>query len=309
MITTISLNPSIDRTVNVEKFVPGGLNRVVSAHSVAAGKGINVALTASALGVASECIGFMYREGSKLFEKRLMVGGVEYNFVWCDGSVRTNVKVFDQSTGTITEINESGARVSEDDLKRMTDLVALHAENTDYLVLAGSLPPGCPPDYYRTLIQTVEGLGCRCVLDADGDRMRYGLEACPFMIKPNRYELELMTGEKLNSLKEIRDAAQKYLDMGVSVVTVSLGSEGALITDGDETLYAPKLALDVKSTVGAGDAMVAGLTCGFIGDNELEDAFRMGVACASARCATESYRVIDKTEYKRLLDQVKIERV
>lgn len=309
MITTISLNPSIDRTVNVEKFVPGGLNRVVSAHSVAAGKGINVALTASALGVASECIGFMYREGSKLFEKRLMVGGVEYNFVWCDGSVRTNVKVFDQSTGTITEINESGARVSEDDLKRMTDLVALHAENTDYLVLAGSLPPGCPADYYRTLIQTVEGLGCRCVLDADGDRMRYGLEACPFMIKPNRYELELMTGEKLNSLKEIRDAAQKYLDMGVSVVTVSLGSEGALITDGDETLYAPKLALDVKSTVGAGDAMVAGLTCGFIGDNELEDAFRMGVACASARCATESYRVIDKTEYKRVLDQVKIERV
>ncbi len=309
MITTISLNPSIDRTVNVEKFVSGGLNRVVSAHSVAAGKGINVALTASALGVASECIGFMYREGSKLFEKRLMVGGVEYNFVWCDGSVRTNVKVFDQSTGTITEINESGARVSEDDLKRMTDLVALHAENTDYLVLAGSLPPGCPADYYRTLIQTVEGLGCRCVLDADGDRMRYGLEACPFMIKPNRYELELMTGEKLNSLKEIRDAAQKYLDMGVSVVTVSLGSEGALITDGDETLYAPKLALDVKSTVGAGDAMVAGLTCGFIGDNELEDAFRMGVACASARCATESYRVIDKTEYKRLLDQVKIERV
>ena len=295
MITTISLNPSIDRTVNVEKFVPGGLNRVVSAHSVAAGKGINVALTASALGVASECIGFMYREGSKLFEKRLMVGGVEYNFVWCDGSVRTNVKVFDQSTGTITEINESGARVSEDDLKRMTDLVALHAENTDYLVLAGSLPPGCPADYYRTLIQTVEGLGCRCVLDADGDRMRYGLEACPFMIKPNRYELELMTGEKLNSLKEIRDAAQKYLDMGVSVVTVSLGSEGALITDGDETLYAPKLALDVKSTVGAGDAMVAGLTCGFIGDNELEDAFRMGVACASARCAAESYRVIYKT--------------
>ena len=309
MITTISLNPSIDRTVNVEKFVPGGLNRVVSAHSVAAGKGINVALTASALGVASECIGFMYREGSKLFEKRLMVGGVEYNFVWCDGNVRTNVKVFDQSTGTITEINESGARVSEDDLKRMTDLVALHAENTDYLVLAGSLPPGCPTDYYRTLIQTVEGLGCRCVLDADGDRMRYGLEARPFMIKPNRYELELMTGEKLNSLKEIRDAAQKYLDMGVSVVTVSLGSEGALITDGDETLYAPKLALDVKSTVGAGDAMVAGLTCGFIGDNELEDAFRMGVACASARCATESYHVIDKTEYKRLLDQVKIERV
>ncbi len=309
MITTVSLNPSIDRTVTVEQFVTGGLNRVINAHSTAAGKGINVALTASALGVESECIGFMYREGSKPFEKRLMMGGVEYNFVWCDGSVRTNVKVFDRSTGSITEINESGAQVSEDDLRRMTELVSLHAENSDYLVLAGSLPPGCPIDYYRTLLQTVEGLGCRCILDADGERMRYGLEAHPFMIKPNRHELELMTGEKLNSLSDIRSAAQRYLDMGVSVVTVSLGENGAMITDGDETFYAPKLAVEVKSTVGAGDAMVAGLTCGFIGDNELEDAFRMGVACASARCATPAHRMIEKAEYRRWLDEVKIERI
>lgn len=309
MITTVSLNPSIDRTVNVEHFTLGGLNRVIAAQSVAAGKGINVALTVSALGVASECIGFMYKEGSRLFEKRLMMGGVEYNFIWCEGNIRTNVKVLDQSTGAITEINESGARVSEDDLKRMTDLVSLHAENSDYLVLAGSLPPGCPSEYYRTLIQTVEGLGCRCILDADGERMRYGLEARPFMIKPNRCELEMMMGQTLGNLQDVRIAAQQYLDLGVSVVAVSLGDAGALITDGDETLYAPKLALDVKSTVGAGDAMVAGLTCGFIGDNDLEDAFRMGVAAASARCATEMNRVLDKVVYRRMLDEVIIERI
>ena len=105
MITTVSLNPSIDRTVQVEQFIPGSLNRVVSAQNVPAGKGINVALTVSALGVACECIGFMYRDGSRPFEKRLMMSGVEYNFVWCEGSVRTNMKVFDRSTGVITEIN------------------------------------------------------------------------------------------------------------------------------------------------------------------------------------------------------------
>lgn len=307
MITTISLNPSIDRTVNVERFVPGGLNRVSSAHSVAAGKGINVALAVASLGVDAECIGFMYREDARLFEKRLMVNSAAYNFVWCDGNVRTNIKIFDQEKGEITEINESGQPVSEADLKRMTDLVALHAENTDYLIMAGSLPPGCPVDYYRTLIQTVDGLGCRCVLDADGDRLRYGLEAHPYMIKPNRYELEMMTGCELKSLKEISHAAYKYIDMGVSVVAVSLGAEGALITDGSQTLYAPKLAIDVKSTVGAGDSMVAGLVCGFIGDSDLEEAFRMGVACATARCMTEGYKVIDKAVYKSLLDQVEIE--
>lgn len=309
MITTISLNPSIDRTVNVEQLTPGGLNRVISAHSVAAGKGVNVALAVSSLGLDAECIGFMYREGSKLFEKRLMVNSTAYNFVWCEGSVRTNIKIFDRSKGEITEINESGAQVTENDLKRMTELVALHAENTDYLVLAGSLPPGCPPDYYRTLIQSVEGLGCRCILDADGERMRYGLEARPYMIKPNRYELEMMTGSELKSLRDIRNAAQKYIDMGVSVVAVSLGSDGAMITDGSESLFAPKLNVDVRSTVGAGDSMVAGLASGFMGENSLEDSFRMGVACATARCMTEGYRVIDKNTYRSMLDLVEIERI
>lgn len=309
MITTISLNPSIDRTVVVDSFAVGGLNRAISTHSVAAGKGINVALAVSALGVDSECIGFMHREGSNLFEKRLMVNSTAYNFVWCEGSVRINIKILDQSRNEITEINESGAPVSEDDLKRMTDLVALHAENSDYLILSGSLPPGCPQDYYRTLIQTVEGLGCRCVLDADGERMRYGLEARPFMIKPNRYEMEMMIGSSLTSLSDVRAAALKYIDMGVSVVAVSLGSEGALITDGSETLYAPRLNIDVKSTVGAGDSMVAGFTCGFIADNDLEDTFRMGVACAAARCSTEGYRVIDKALYRDYLNKVEIKRL
>lgn len=309
MITTISLNPSIDRTLTIDHLVPGGLNRVISTHSVAAGKGINVALTVAALGMDAECIGFMYKDGSKLFEKRLMMNSAAYNFVWCEGSVRTNIKVLDQSTGVITEINEAGAQVSEADLKRMSELVTLHAENTDYLVLAGSLPPGCPQDYYRTLIQSVEGLGCRCILDADGERMRYGLEAQPFMIKPNRYELEIMSGRELKTFPEIRDAAMKYISMGVSIVAVSLGADGALITDGDSTLYAPRINIDVHSTVGAGDAMVAGLVCGCIGDNDLEDTFRMGVACATARCVTDGYKVVDKTVYKALLDMVQIERI
>lgn len=309
MITTISLNPSIDRTLTIDHLVPGGLNRVINTHSVAAGKGINVALTVAALGMDAECIGFMYKDGSKLFEKRLMMNSAAYNFVWCEGSVRTNIKVLDQSTGVITEINEAGAQVSEADLKRMSELVTLHAENTDYLVLAGSLPPGCPQDYYRTLIQSVEGLGCRCILDADGERMHYGLEAQPFMIKPNRYELEIMSGRELKTLPEIRDAAMKYISMGVSIVAVSLGADGALITDGDSTLYAPRINIDVHSTVGAGDAMVAGLVCGCIGDNDLEDTFRMGVACATARCVTDGYKVVDKTVYKALLDMVQIERI
>ena len=309
MITSISLNPSIDRTMTVESFTPGGLNRVVASSDVAAGKGINVALTVSALGLDSECIGYMYRDSASLFEKRLMVNSTAYDFIWCEGTARTNIKVFDRSQGVVTELNESGRTVESEQLERMVELVTRHAENSDFLVLTGSLPPGCPDDFYRTLIHAVDGLGCRCVLDADGDRLKYGLEARPFMIKPNRYELETMTGSHLESVQEIRDAARQYIDMGVEVVAVSLGAEGALILEGDEALYAPRLNIEVKSTVGAGDSMVAGLVAGFMAENELEDTFRMGMACATARCMTEGYRIVDRTVYKALMDMVTIERI
>ncbi|MBR6891319.1 MAG: 1-phosphofructokinase, partial [Clostridia bacterium] len=179
MITSVSLNPSIDRVLTVDSFTPGALNRVVAKSDVAAGKGVNVALTVSGLGLDSECIGFMYQDGGPLFEKRLMMNSTPYDFIWCNGSVRMNIKVFDRSTGVITELNESGMTVDEAALAKMVDMVVGHAENSDYLILSGSVPPGCPQDFYRTLINAVEGLGCRCVLDADGERLKYGLEARP----------------------------------------------------------------------------------------------------------------------------------
>lgn len=309
MITSISLNPSIDRTLTVESFTPGGLNRVIEKNDIAAGKGINVALAVSALGLDSECVGFMYRESGQLFEKRLMLNSTSYDFVWCEGEARTNIKVFDRIAGIVTELNESGTTIGEEAIRQMTEMVSRHAENSDYLVLSGSLPPGCPQDYYRTLINAVDGLGCRCVLDADGERLKYGLEARPFMIKPNRFELESMIGRKLDGIHDIRDAARKYIDLGVEVVAVSLGADGALIVNADEALYAPRMNIEVKSTVGAGDSMVAGLVAGFMADCDLEETFRMGVAAASARCMTEGYKAVDKTVYKAFLDMIRIEKV
>lgn len=309
MITAVSLNPSIDRTLTVETFTPGGLNRILSRRDTAAGKGINVALTVSGLGLDAECVGFMYRDSAALFEKRLMMNSTAYDFIWCEGCARTNIKVFDRTAGVVTELNESGEPIDESHLEEMVELVARHADSSDYLILSGSLPPGCPQDFYRTLISAVEGLGCRCVLDADGERLKYGLEARPFMIKPNRYELESMTGDALSGLADIKRAALKYIDMGVQVAAVSLGAEGALITDGHQTLYAPRMNIEVKGTVGAGDAMVAALSAGFMADCDLEEAFRMGVACAGARCMTEGYKGVDKTLYKAFMDMVKIERI
>ena len=309
MITSISLNPSIDRTVGVDGLNVGGLNRVKSQTDVAAGKGVNVALAAAALGEESACIGFMYREGGSLFEQRLSEGGVKSDFLWCEGAVRVNVKVFDRVKGEITELNSSGTAVTQAQLDEMAQLVARHARQADDLVLTGSLPPGCPVDFYRTLAEVAGRENCRVLLDADGDRLREGLKAKPFLIKPNRYELELLTGRTLDTLDKLLDAAQGCIAGGVEVVAVSMGGEGALILRGDEILRTPGLKVEVKSTVAAGDSMIAGLAAGFGRAYRLEDAFRLGVAAATARCMTPPEQIISRADVEALAEKLQVEKL
>lgn len=309
MITSVSLNPSIDRTIGVENFTTGGLNRVLSQTDVAAGKGVNVALAAAALGADSECIGFMYREGGSLFEKRLREGGVHSDFMWCEGAVRVNVKVFDRTKGEITELNSSGTPVTGEQLAGMIRLVQAHARKSDFLILSGSLPPACPVDYYRTLAEAAEGENCRVLLDADGDRLRAGIKAKPFLIKPNRYELELLTGRKLDSTDLLLEAAQDCIREGVGAVAVSMGGEGALITDGRAAFRVPGLKVEVKSTVAAGDSMIAGMAVGLSRGYPVEEAFRLGVAAATARCMTPPEEIIAPETCLRLLDELKLEKL
>ena len=309
MITAVSLNPSIDRTAEVERFTPGGLNRVLRQTDVAAGKGVNVALAAAALGERSACVGLMYREGGGLFERRLAGAGVEGEFAWREGAVRVNVKVFDRARGEITELNASGTPVDGALLGEVEALVRRRARGSDYLALTGSLPPGCPADFYRTLARIGAEAGCRVILDADGERLRLGLETKPFLIKPNRYELELLTGRKLDTVDALLGAALECVRGGVGVAAVSMGGEGALITDGRIALRAPGVRVEVRSTVAAGDSMIAGLAAGFARGGSLEDAFRLGVAAATARCATPPEEGIDPEDVRAWAGRLRVERM
>ena len=309
MITTVCLNPAIDRSISIAEFTYGGMNRVKSVRNDAGGKGVNVAVTAARLGLETECISFLHKNGGQEIENRLIENGVQSAGVRLDGTLRTNIKLLDLSKNIITEINESGSPVSEEAIDRMTGLVALHAQNSDFLVLSGSLPPGCPIDYYRTLVETAADMNCRCVLDAEGVRLTEGLKAHPYLIKPNQYELEMLVGRPLSSLADIKNAALDLIDTGVSVVAVSMGENGALITDGSETLYAPRLNVEVRSTVGAGDAMIAGLTAGCMAELPLSEIFVKGVACATASVMTEGTQLIDKPTYKSLLSKVEVKSI
>lgn len=309
MISALSLNPSIDRTLIVEDFTVGGLNRVKAQKDVAAGKGVNVALAAAVLGQEAECIGFMYQDGGAAFEKRLTENGAKCDFVWCEGAVRVNVKVFDQKKGEITEINQSGSAVNDALLAKMNALVREHAKQADYMILSGSMPPACPADYYKTLAEIAAEEGCRIMLDADGDRLKEGVKARPFLIKPNRYELELLTGRTLDTTAKLLAAANECIAQGVGVVAVSMGGEGALITDGKNAWRTPGLKIEVASTVAAGDSMLAGIAAGLCKNMPLQDAFKLGVAAATARCATPPEQMISAELCDQLYQQIQMEKI
>ena len=306
MITCVCLNPAVDRTVSVPTLTPGGLNRVAASRSDAGGKGVNVAVTLARLGMDAACLSFLPRENGRLIEEKLASEGVAGASVPLEGAIRTNLKVFDESRREITEINESGAPVNEKALADMAALIAGYAERSDFLVLSGSLPPGCPPSFYRDVMAHAPR-ACRYVLDADANRLREGLKARPFLIKPNLHELRELTGEPLNGLSDIDRAARSLVGQGVGVVAVSMGGEGAFITDGRVSLRAPRVDVAVRSTVGAGDAMIAGLVSGLSRGLTLEETFRLGVACATASVMSEGTGLIENTAVQALLPLVKIE--
>ena len=307
MITGVCLNPSFDKTVEVDALALGEVNRIRSVRVDMGGKGVNVAVVARRLGLDALCIGCMGEPGAQHFTRLMDAEGLPHRFLTVPGAVRTNLKVVSRDGKGVTELNEPGAPLSG---KAMEDFFALakeEAARSEYVVLTGSLPPGCPDNTYGELIRAMGGT--RCILDAGGPVLRLGAEAGPFLLKPNLAELEQALGAQLRTLRAIRDAALIFLRKGASHVVVSMGAMGAMYVSEARTLYAPALRVEARSTVGAGDAMVGGMLLGLQKSGDMAQAFRYGIAAGAASVMTEGTQLIHPEDFERLVSQVKVQEV
>jgi len=307
MITSICMNPSFDKTVEVDTLVLGEVNRIRTSRRDMGGKGINVAVVAQRLGLNCQCSGVMGEDGSARLEAMLEKEGMQHAFMTVPGSVRTNTKIVSRDGKGVTELNEPGAPMDEAQLKAFFDLAREKTADSRYAVLTGSLPPGCPLGTYRNLMLALEGVNC--ILDVGGRELELGAEAHPFLIKPNLSELEATLGLELRTLRSIRDAALIFLRKGVQHVVVSMGSMGAMYVSKEKTLFAPALRVEARSTVGAGDAMVGGLLKGLEVEGDMARAFRYGVAAGAASVMTEGTQLIVPEDFDNLLGQVKVQEV
>ena len=308
MITTICLNPCFDKTVNVERLYPGQVNRIRDARVDLGGKGINVAVVASRLGLDVQCLGIMGENGAAELTSMMDREGLKHRFMTVPGHVRTNLKVYSMDGQGVTELNEPGTPLNEELLARFTELAEECTADSDIIVLTGSLPPGCPEGTYRDLMTALEGK--KCILDTEGKELELAAKgAHPFLIKPNLREMEATLGIELRTMRAIRDASLLFLRLGVKHSVVSMGAMGAMYIAEDKTLFAPALRVETKSTVGAGDAMIGGMLLGYEIEKDMAKAFRYGIAAGAASVMTEGTQLIVRSDFENLLDQVRIQEV
>jgi 1-phosphofructokinase len=304
VITTICLNPALDRTVTVDSLVPGHVNRIRTARTDVGGKGVNVAVVCRRLGLDAQVIGCAGVDGYSKLRAKAKAEDIGCDFHTVEGAIRINTKVVSLDGSGVTELNEPGPTLTAEDIDVFFDMAAEAAAGSEYVVITGSLPPGCPVHTYRNLI---EMLHVPCILDVGGAALAKGVKAKPFLIKPNHHELAATVGRELHTLEDIRAAAQTFVDVGVRHVVVSLGKDGALYVGEDGCFYAPEIPVEVRSTVGAGDALVGGLLYGLVTYGTMREGFRAGVAAGTASVMTEGTQLIIPDDFKHLLPQVQIQ--
>ena len=287
MIATVCLNPCIDRTVSVEQFVLGGTNRVVHEESHLGGKGVNCARILASLRIDACVIALVGRKDYLLVEKAVRNQGNTLNAILTKGSIRVNVKVYDKEREEITEINASGNIVNLKNLAEASEQIIECAKKSQWLILSGSLPPGCPEDYYGKTIELVKSQApeCRIALDAEGEAFRLGVLAQPDMVKPNARELSLFSGKPVLGIKDALEGASLLQNEGIGTVIVSMGKEGSVICTNELKISAASIPIHVKTTVGAGDAMLSGYVSARCLGMDDASAFRIGVASATAEVA------------------------
>lgn len=303
-ILCVCLNPSIDVSAGLERLVPLGVNRAGERVETPAGKAVNVAIAARRLGMRATLGGFLFEQGGHA--ERLAAEGVECACAIMPGRPRENIKLIERESGRATEINFPGAQVSAGDIRRAMEAVDARAPGADFIVLSGSLPPGCDPGIYASMIAR---WGKKCLLDASGEALVRALAAGPGLVKPNEEELLALTGRRAENLHEAAQGALELCRMGAARAVVSLGAKGAAAACGGAAWTACAPAIRAGGSVGAGDCMVAGLAYGLAKGMDMGGALRCGVAAGSAGVLPGSTGLLQKDDFDRLLDGVRADRV
>lgn len=287
MILTVTLNPALDKTVYIPDFAVDRVNRIQKIHLDPGGKGINVCKAVNALGGKSLALGILGGGTGRYIKDRLDELGVENEFLFIDGDTRTNLKVVDEKNRTYTDLNEPGPTVDAAVISALGEKLFARVGEGDIVVFAGGAPRGVPDELFRVWTERCKALGACVYADLDGVLLAKTVEAAPYLVKPNDTELSRLLGRPMETTEDLISGAKELTARGVRLAAVSLGAKGALFCKDGELFMAEGLKVDVRSTVGAGDSMLAALAWCQDRGLDWKEAARWAVATASAKVTEE----------------------
>lgn len=305
-VLTVTLNPALDLTVQLPSLRLGEVNRSDSLQVHAAGKGINVAQVLADLGHQLTVTGFLGEGNPQAFEQLFAARGFADEFVRVPGDTRSNIKLA-EAGGQVTDINGPGLMVSEEHcaelLARLERLAPVH----DLVVVAGSLPRGIASQWFVQLLNTLKALGVRVALDTSGNALREGLSASPWLIKPNEEELGEARGIALSKSSELTAEAQRLQAQGIEHVVVSQGANGVSWFSPNLALHAIPPKVQVVSTVGAGDSLLAGMLHGLLEGWPAERTLTHATAIAAQAVGQVGFGITDTTQLAGLEAAVRLQ--
>jgi 1-phosphofructokinase len=278
MIITVTLNPSLDRTIEVDRLVRGTMIRTTSARLDPGGKGVNVSRALLANGVASVAVVPAGGADGEQIVRLLEADGIPLRAVPVSGRTRSNVTIAEPD-GVVTKLNEPGEPLSAQELGTVADAVLAESESASWVVTCGSLPPGVPDGIYAQMCEFFTAAGVKVAVDASGPALMAAVKASPVLIKPNREELAEAIGRPVASIGDAIEAAQELRGLGAGSVLASLGADGAVLVEDDGVVLGEAPVAGARSTVGAGDALLAGfLAAGARGGEALAEGLAWGAA-------------------------------
>jgi 1-phosphofructokinase len=303
------MNPAVDKTIVISDFRLNHVNRIESIQLDAAGKGINVSKSIKKLGGRTKTFAFLGGENGKYIEDTLEAERISIIPVYVPHNTRVNTKVVDYKNQTFTDINEPGGHVGDVALNKFKSILRQYVTSQSVVVFTGSVPKGVPSTIYKELIENYNAIGAITVLDADGDLLSEGIKACPKVVKPNIHELEKYLRRSLNTDEDIIHAGKDLVKAGIEIVVISLGEKGAVLITEDLVYKAEGLEVDVKSTVGAGDSMLAGLCYGLNKNIPLEKTMALAIATSAANVMTEGSQPAEFDMIQKLVKKVIIKKI
>ncbi len=307
-VAVLSLNPAVDMTYEVPRLIADQKARAVATRFDPGGNGINVGRALKRLETFAYSYCVVAGEIGELLKHllRQQLDWVDYEEV--EGETRINGTAIEQHPRAQYEISGIGPSIPPLQLDNLLERFEEQA-GKGFGVLTGSTQNGVPPELYADLIRRITARGGRAVVDSHDEALRLAIKARPFLIKPNRYELETLLGRRLKDTKTVAAEARVLQRSGVNHVCVSLGEDGALLTGPDNSYYAPAPKVDVRSSVGAGDSMVGALVAAFSRDIAPPEALRLGVACATGTVTRPGTELFSADDVQHYFDAIEVRRL